>query len=379
VTSGQSQKGGQGSQQMQVAGDYIVNVGVTEARAREIARETSREVVQQHTAEAMDLVVERIEKLDTRVVAILGTQDRLSAFADPGFIRTFKKAQEGAAASERESDYDMLAALLAQRAERPRDRPVRAGIERAIEIMDQVDDDALRGLTIVHALSKWIPASPNISQGVTAMENIFADLVDGPLPEGRDWIDHLDILDAVRVNSLTQFKPFDEFYPVQFPGYVAPGVLKDEVPPVVGGSLELLPWDVFVEEHELRPGYVRLKAVAEHTFRETYLNSGMKDVWVDDIVAQGIATFGLGTTDESARVALSSRLRSEPTIGSIAEWWGRLPHHFTMTAVGKALATANAFRLDEPMRLPRDDGTPPAPKVRPDPESAAPDPEGQPS
>lgn len=47
MTPGQSQKGGQGSQQMQVAGDYIVNVGVTEARAREIARETSREVVQQ--------------------------------------------------------------------------------------------------------------------------------------------------------------------------------------------------------------------------------------------------------------------------------------------------------------------------------------------
>lgn len=358
---------------MQVAGDYIVNVGVTEERAREIARETSREVVQQHTAEAMDLVVERIEKLDTRVVAVLGSQDRLSAFADPGFIRTFKKAQEGAAASERESDYAMLAALLAQRAEKPRDRPVRAGIERAIEIMDQVDDDALRGLTIVHALGQWIPRSTNISQGITTMENIFADLVDGPLPEGRDWIDHLDILDAVRVNSLTEFKPFDEYYPARFPGYVAPGVLKEEVPPAVGGSLESLPWDPFVEEHELRPGYVRLRAVAEHVFRETYVNGGMEDVWVDEIVAQGIATFGLGTIDENAKIALSSRLRSEPTIGSIADWWGRLPHHFNITAVGKALATANAFRLDETKRLPRQDDTPPPRKVGPDPEPAAPD------
>ena len=362
---------------MQVAGDYIVNVGVTEERAREIARETSREVVQQYTTEAMDLVVERVEKLDTRVVSVLGSQNRLSAFAEPGFIRTFKKAQEGAAASERESDYDMLAALLAQRAEKPRDRPARAGIERAVEIMDQVDDDALRGITVVHALGQWIPASTNIGHGITAMENIFADLVDGPLPEGRDWIDHLDILDAVRVNSLEEFKPFDEYYPAQFPGYIAPGVLKDDVPPAVGGSLESLPWDVFVEEHELRPGYVRLKAVAEHTFRKNYLDSGMKDVWVDDVVAAGIATFGLGATEESARVALAARLRNEPTIGAIAEWWGRLPHHFTMTAVGRALATANAFRLDARRRLPREGTKPRVDGATPDPASSRPDPEDQ--
>jgi len=339
---------------MQVAGDLIINAGVSEERAREIARETSREVIQQHTVEAMGLVEQRIDKLDTRVVEVLSSQARLSAFADPGFIRTFKKAQEGAASSERESDYDMLAALLAQRAEKPRERPVRAGIERAIEIMDQVDDDALRGLTVMHALGAWIPLSPNISTGVETIEGIFGDLVDGPLPEGRDWIDHLDILDAVRVNSVTEFRPFDDYYPKQFPGYIAPGVPADEVPHEIGGSVGPLPWGAFVEAHELRPGYVRLKAVAEHAFRDMYGNAGLEQIWVEDIVAQGIKVFGLGTVDEDAKTALAGRLRAEPTLGLIADWWGRLPHHFGITAVGRALATANAFRLDALDRLPRE-------------------------
>lgn len=353
TTGGQSQKGGQGSQQLQVAGDYIVNVGVTEERAREIARQTSQEVIQQYAVEATELVECRIASLDKRVVSVLSLRDRLDSFSDPSFIRTYKKAQAGAAASERESDYDMLAALLSQRADRPRERPVRAGIERAIEIVDQVDDDALRGLTVVYALGKWIPSSPDIGEGVRVMESIFAELLDGPLPKGRDWIEHLDILDAVRTNSLTEFKRFDDYYPAQLQGYVAPGVADGEVPSEIGGVLGSSSWDPLIVKHELRPGYVRFKAIAEHVTRKDLKQRGVPDVAIDGIVNGAVTTFGLGTIDDSARLALVSRLRAEPTIGAVAGWWDSLPYYFSMTAVGRALATANAFRLDVDERLPR--------------------------
>jgi hypothetical protein len=311
-------------------------------------------VIAEHTDEAMEVVRERIEQLDTRVVQVLGGRDRLGAFADPAFLRTFKRAQEGAASSERESDYDMLAALLSERADNPRDRTARAGIERAIEVIDRVDDDALRGLTVMNALSGWSPSSGYVMAGLNDMAALLARLMDGPLPSGGDWIDHLDILNAARITSGQTFRRFDDYYPERFTGYISPGVPEGNVPSTIGGKFENVSWEGFVVNHELRPGYVRFQAASERAARKNLGQLGFDEEHVAEIVTAAKSTFGLGLVDEYSKSALAVRLRETPTFNQIATWWDGLPTAFDLTAVGKVLATANAFRLDTEKFLPRE-------------------------
>src|SRR5699024_11279824 len=113
-----------------------------ESRAREIAQQAAKSVISEYANESVRVIQERITKLDDRVIASLVREGRLEVFADPGFQRSYTKAHSGAAVSEKDSDYDLLAGLLIDRAKRGGIRNIRAGIERSIEIVDQIDDEA---------------------------------------------------------------------------------------------------------------------------------------------------------------------------------------------------------------------------------------------
>lgn len=352
---GQSQKGGQGSAQMQVAGDLIMNVGITEERAEAIALATAQEVVGQYAVESHQILQARIDELDRRVIQNLAGAKVLDSFADPAFIRSYKKAQEGAASSERASDYDMLAALLTDRAKSPRERPRAVGIDGAIDIVDRIDSDSLRALTISNAFVQWMPNSGVVSDGLRVLESIFATLLDGPLPEGIEWLDHLDALNAVRRNSFGGMKTAEAFYGESLVGYIAPGAAADAVPPYVGASLPEELWPFWIIPHELKPGHVRIGLVRPEHLETGLRDAGKDDAYVETVMSQAAAEFGLGQQDESARVELMTRIRSLPSLRTVTEWWDRHSEYaHYITPIGRALARANAFRLDAQKLLPRD-------------------------
>lgn len=141
----QGQKAGSGSNQVQVAGDLVIVQGVTEERALQIARDAARDIISEYSAESHQVADERISKFDQAMVRNLSQSDLLGALGDPALQVTLRKAQIGAASTEREADYEILAALIDDRAKRSSDRPVRAGINRAVEVVDQLDDAALGG------------------------------------------------------------------------------------------------------------------------------------------------------------------------------------------------------------------------------------------
>lgn len=356
MTAGeQSQKGGQGSKQVQIAGDYIVNVGITEERAREISLATARRVVEEFAVESHQIIEARVEEFDQRVIKNLSSADSLDSFADPAFIRSYRKAQEGAASSERPTDYDMLAALLTDRAKKPRERPRIVGIDGAIDIADRVDSEALRALTVCNAVAQWTPRAPFVGAGLQLLESIFASLIDGPLPDGTDWLDHLDALNAVRRNSFGGMKTMEQFYGEELIGYIAPGVAADAVPQFVGADLAEEPWPVMIVPHELKDGYFRIAVTnavhLEHMLRDT----GKPDAYLQTVTSQASSEFGLGEQDDAARTELMIRIRALPNFGVVADWWDRNAENgYYITPIGRALARANAFRLDTENRLPRD-------------------------
>lgn len=352
----QRQKGGQGSKQVQIAGDYIVNVGITEERAQEISLATARRVVEEFAVESRQIIEARIEELDQRVITNLSGADALDSFADPAFIRSYRRAQEGAASSERPTDYDMLAALLTDRAKNPRERPRIVGIDGAIDIVDRVDSEALRALTVCNAVAQWTSMAPFVDVGLHLLESIFASLIDGPLPDGTDWLDHLDALNAVRRNSFGGMKTMEQYYGEQLIGYIAPGVAADAVPQFVGADLAEEPWPVMILPHELKDGYFRIAVTNAVHLDQILRGAGKSDAYVQTVTSQASSEFGLGQQDDAARTELMARIHALPSFGLIAEWWDRHAENgYYITPIGRALARANAFRLDTGNRLPREE------------------------
>lgn len=339
----QQQSAGDGSLQIQAARD--VNMGISEERAREIARSTANEVVQGHASEANAVIQDRIMKLDDRVIASLVRENRLQVFADPSFQRTYRKAQEGAASSERDADYDLLAALLADRAIRGSERPIRAGIERSIEIIDRVDDEALRGLTVFQAVMQYGPRGDAVSDGLRTMERLLGPLVDGELPTGSDWLDHLDILDAVRVDQSTGLKKFSDFWiPNHMPGYVSPGIEEGAAPAQWSDGTYTADWSLWAQPHELKPGFLRMGWPTETEMRRRF--SLVPSIKPDAILAEAKTVFRFGEIDSACVESLMHHVKQSASLKAIAEWWDEIPTHFQVTAVGRVLARANAERLD---------------------------------
>ena len=67
----------------------------------------------------------------------------IESFSDPAFQRLLVKAEQEAAASEREADYDLLTELLVYHVQKGDNRKNRAGVLKATEIVDLIDNTAL--------------------------------------------------------------------------------------------------------------------------------------------------------------------------------------------------------------------------------------------
>jgi hypothetical protein len=342
-----AQRAGSDSLQIQASGD--INVGVSEERVREIMLETSQEVLASYTREANSLIQDRIFKLDDRVIAALVRENRLQVFADPGFQRTYRRAQEGAATTERDADYDLLAALLIDRAERGSQRKIRAGIERSIEIVDRIDEEALRGLTVIQAVLQYRPNGGDIEAGIELMAEFFGQLLDGPLPTEPDWLDHLDVLDAVRVNSASEMRKFDDFWLTShMPGYMAPGAPEGTVPETWTLGASQVPW--MVAPHRFKPGYVRIDAPSKETFMKYF--SMLDPDSAASLEREAEELFHLNEIDESCREPLIELARTFPALRETEALWNSMSGSVSITTVGRVLARANAERLDQTNMLP---------------------------
>ncbi|WP_073706492.1 LPO_1073/Vpar_1526 family protein [Glutamicibacter sp. 0426] len=345
---GQAQRAGAESVQIQAARD--VNIGITEDRARQISLESAKFVLDEYTNEGIALIQDRLLKLDDRVIASLVRENRLHVFADPGFQRTYRKAQEGAAVSDRDSDFDLLSSLVADRAERGADRPIRAGIDRAIEVVDRMDTGALRGLTVLQAVHQYSPVSGRLEDGIAIMVNLLEQLLDGPLPTGGDWLDHLDLLDTIRINPLSSLRKFEDFWPTShLAGYISQGRLEHEAPALWNFEEYSIPWPTV--PHDFKPDYVRVAAASISVFESKHLTS-LRQPARDAMVKDAKEIFLFDTIDENCRAPLMEKIREQPALRTIEEWWNQIPSAANVTAAGRALARANAERLDLKKILP---------------------------
>lgn len=364
VSDKQIQKAGENSLQIQAGSINITNVmGIDEKRAREIFNEMYVIARRDFSKDAYECANARVAQFEESLMPkILQIDGALEKFADPSFQFLITEAHKTAAATERVADYDLLSELLVHRIQKgEKNRKVRAGIARAVEIVDQIDD-ALCALTVSYTVTGLFPIANSVKKGLDILEDIFSKLIYTELPRGREWLDHLEILDAVRLPSFGNLKKIEEFYPEKLNGYVCVGIAKGTDKYDNAKSLledNQLP-DTLLVEHELLDGYVRLpicsktsidalkivnREVVNGQFEERYfeLSKVQKNVLEE--------VFELYDTNEELKKKVVDRFMGEwkkrKALASLCEWWDSIPIVFQITAVGKVLAHSNAQRCDK--------------------------------
>ena len=222
----QRQNAGDNSQQIQAQNIIVIN-GIDEKRAREIFDDKEREVVARYTQEAREEARSRIQQLEDDLIPKLVKASLLDAFKDPSIQILLAEAQKTAASTERVADYSLLSELLIHRVKKGSDRNVRAGINRAIEIVDEISDEALLGLTIAHSVIQFRPLTGNIDEGLEVLDKLFANVLYSSPPTGSQWQEHLDLLNAFRILQLSTMKKIDVLYPEKLPGYIDVGISRE--------------------------------------------------------------------------------------------------------------------------------------------------------
>jgi hypothetical protein len=363
MSNKQVQEGGDESVNFQ-AGTVIINAGIDEKRAREIYQEMSIQLRSEYSQEALKIANDRVGKFEDKLMPKMERVDgALEAFADPGFQLLLVEAQKTAASTERPADYDLLSELLIHRFQSGDNRVRRAGIGRAIEIVDEIADDALLGLTVVHAIAGFIPLSGDIIHGLDVLNGLFEKMIYEKLPEGRDWIDHLDILDAVRINSFGGLKKIQQFYPDSLGGYVDVGIKKDS--DNYRAAIDILknsnlPQNILVD-HYFNKDFVRISTPSRDKINSPFqahflLSQGdivvtQSTTMSDDQISSVKSIYDLYVQDAGLRnknvLAFMSEWDKRPALKTLREWWDSIPSAFQITSVGKVLAHSNAQRCDK--------------------------------
>ena len=223
----QSQQAGEGSQLVQ-AGTIVINQGVSEERVRTVFNEMIPRALEEYTKEAYAKANERITNWENSVLPRVNeVKGMLEAFADRAFQQILRKAQQSAAVTDEKADYDLLTELLVCHVEKGDSRKNYVGINKAVEIVGQIDNDALCGLTVAHVLERFAPITGDVTHGLEVLEEVYRKLVYQDLPKGEDWLDHLDTLGAIRMSSVGGFNKFVDYYPKVLNGYACIGIKKE--------------------------------------------------------------------------------------------------------------------------------------------------------
>jgi len=359
----QEQRAGDNSQLIQAGtlkqADVINNfniIGVDENKAREIALEVSKHAIAEYTSEASDIAQKRINVFsDMLIPRIEKIEHGLEAFAAPAFQVLMKKAQITAACTEREGDYKILSELLAHRIENREDRKIATSISKAVEIVDQIDDDALCALTVCHCINYLTPITGGINDGLAVLNSMFEKLNYMELPSNMLWLGHLEELGTIRSSQFSRLTKIVDLYYNKLSGYVCTGLKKDSeqltkaIDILKSNSLPL----AFLVPHDLLEDYFRIPVPNKEQIKTCKYSPNYGRDWVSLNTTQINALeeiWGLYEVDnnlkERVRQKFFEKWDSFETLAKMKKWYDNIPYGFSITSIGMMLAHANAQKYD---------------------------------
>lgn len=348
----QLQKAGKDSQQIQIGNVIINSAGITEERARAVFNEMIPQALANYTEEAQKIATERVNKLEERIMPQINqVEGVLPAFADPAFQVLLRKAQQKAAITERENDYDLLTELLVCHVQKGNDRKNRAGIVKAVDIIDTIDNDALCALTIAFVLDHFLPATGNAKEGIEVLSQMYNALIYESLPSNLNWLDHLDILGVIRITPFSQMNKIEDIFTRRFDGYVSVGIKKGteeyesalQIIQSIGLNKNILVDNIFLDD------YVRLEIgdLDDINSLSIFNNLGTRSINQREIEAlRDVINLYEKNVDLQNKVKerFMNLIDEHEPLKTLQEWWNSISGAFSITGVGKIIAYINAKR-----------------------------------
>ena len=354
-------------------------VGIDEERARNICKEEYAIAKANWTQEAQSIAQERAIALENKLIPKMTQHDEtLKIFGDPAFQFILRKAQISAASSGEERDLDMLSELIVHRAEQNGNRERTLGISKAIEIIDQIPESSLIGLSSFYAINRYVPESFDIHQGLKTLDNLYKSILnDIELPIGIQWIENLDVLSAVRIapSGIQSFKKMEEFLSNQL-ACLPMGIERNsqEYNEILSELHKVGLYDLKEEIAELNEDNgdnrkvmkIKIPLFKEHPLREGFLICVLPPKYFIDngsiIVTVNVdskefdfplneeqylaykhlseITYKDGRNVESLTSNLIKEWNNYETLNKVMVWWNQLPIFFAITPIGVAIANA---------------------------------------
>ena len=343
----QTQEAGEGSIQNQVIGDgsQIVNIENQTVNnvvvppsdivtfTTTLSTQVTKQALELCTDVAQGIAYSRMKDFESTWLPRLQHMERITEnMLDPKFHFMLRDANITAAKSSRQEDLRLLSELLACHIEKGEDKKIDAGISRAINIVNEIDEDALCALTVVASLLSITPVTGEVNKGLSVLEDLFAKLLFTTLPDGDGWIDHLNVLGCINILS-GKFYKIPKLTSIMLDGYFCVGIKKDSDNYVK--AIEMLRSNGLDEStlvpNECLPGYVRIPICS----------FGSMAPPLNDITT-------LYDHDKTLMSQVEMKFMeiwdSYEHLSMIRKWFEQIPYFFRINSIGKALAQTNAKR-----------------------------------
>lgn len=350
----QFQKAGDNSQQFQAKNITVIN-GIDEKRAREIFSEMYTVAKSELTEEAINTANERINKFENILIPKMEKIDgALNTFADPSFQVLLTKANKSAACTNVTTDYELLAELLVHRVQRNDSRKNKAGINRAIEIVDQITEEALNALTVFFSIETYTPKANTLEQGLKILDDLYKRLPIENLPNNTDWIEELDILDCARYSTITNLKKLEEYWKEKFEGFVSIGLkinsekYNETIQKLEKNGLS----KTLLMPNQLLDEYVVIPVIRKENINNLQIIQ-KTDMILNLTESQKKCLFEIYESYENDRDTMEKvkknfveKLEGFSSIKKCKIFWNNISYAIDITSVGKVLAHANAKHYD---------------------------------
>lgn len=352
------QKAGKGSTQIS-ANNIIINNGPSENEIREIVRREANRILAEANESARQITNTRMSTFADTLIDRLIESNLLGAFRDPAMFFLLRKAQEVAACTDSKTDYEILSELILYRAEHPNDKDTAAAIKKAISEMDNISENALNALTIAFSIIAFTPITGSIEDGLKAIDTLFSRLLNKiSLPCDTNWVDNLEVVNAIRINQIGHLKTYEEIAQTQFSGYFVLGIKKDSENLKKAKDLlekNNIPIGILVD-NIICDGYVRIAASSLNDLNDKgFINpkTGQLDEFNIKQIEALMSVIDLyiksGDDYEKMKNNFNMLLSTYKSIATIKEWWDKIvksDFSFSVTPIGRVLANTNAKRID---------------------------------
>lgn len=346
-----TQEAGNNATQIQA---NTINVGLKESEVRDIVSNEIKYALGEMRLLAVEETDKRLNNYANVYIPKLVDNALLDSFAKPQIQMLFRKTEKVAACTDKEKDYEILSELLIHRAKKDGNYITSAAISKSIDEVENLSDEAIMCLTVRYIVQSIMPKQKNVTEGLNTINKLYKTIIqDNILPNDNNWIDNLELSNAIKTDNISETKSFEEYYYERFSGYSSLGIKKDSEEYEKACKVlsdNGIPKN-FLIENEFNSDYVKLPLVNLNDIDSLGIEITLKSkdklttlcFPFDENKKKAIQEVIKLYIKKEDKQSFTNLLKSYEYINKVMSWWNekRRPA-INITPIGRVLAHVNA-------------------------------------